>query len=130
VASEYLTPHFTVAEMACSCCGDAPMDPGFMAQLEALRLEYGQPMVISSGYRCPAYNVRVASTGASGPHTTGRAADVLVSGPGAYTLLRLALAHGFTGIGIKQHGRHTKRFMHLDNLNGTLRPQPCIWSYR
>ena len=125
-STERLTAHFTVAEMACRCCGEAPMDAGFMQQLEALRLAYAHPMPVTSGYRCAAHNQAVSSSGPGGPHTTGRAADVRVSGPRAYLLLAFALAHDFTGIGIKQHGPAAKRFLHVDTVP---RRQRLIWSY-
>ena len=38
-------------------------------------------------------------------------------------------AMGMTGIGIKQHGPHNKRFIHLDNLDNSTHPRPTIWSY-
>ena len=83
-------------------------------------------MVITSGFRCARYNVEVSSSGEGGPHTTGRAVDVQVSGPRAYRLLHLALAHGFSGVGVKQHGPHDHRFLHFDSVP---RPYPVIWSY-
>jgi uncharacterized protein YcbK (DUF882 family) len=55
-------------------------------------------------------------------HSQGRAVDVLVTGSDAYTLVKLALAHGFGGIGVQQTG--DGRFIHLDN-----REVPSIWSY-
>lgn len=124
--TDQLTPHFTVAEMACRHCSECLMGAGFMAQLEALRAEYGHPMVISSGYRCPEHNEAVSTTGSDGPHTTGCAVDVLVSGALAYTLLSLALKYGMTGMGVMQHGPHDTRFIHLDSVP---RPEPTIWSY-
>jgi hypothetical protein len=42
--------------------------------------------------------------------------------------MRLALAKGFTGIGVQQKGGG--RFIHLDNLpNGPGQPRPTVWSY-
>ena len=43
--------------------------------LENTRLEYGAPMVITSGYRCPERNETVSGVRNS-PHQFGRAADV------------------------------------------------------
>jgi zinc D-Ala-D-Ala carboxypeptidase len=120
--------HFTRAEMACRCCGKAPMVPGFMEKLEALRHTFGKPMVVSSGYRCPAYNEKVSSTGLTGPHTSGAAADISVRGSDAYVLMAKAFALGFTGIGVNQKGN--ARFIHLDDLpNGPGCPRPFTWSY-
>ncbi len=121
-------PNFRPDEFRCKGSGRLVIVPGFMDRLQALRVAYGRPMVITSGYRSPDYNVRVSSTGPGGPHTTGRAVDVAVRGADALELLQLALSHGFTGIGVQQKGQD--RFIHLDDLDArTDRPRPWIWSY-
>ena len=122
------TPHFSRHELQCRCgCGKCEMDAVFMIRPEELRRAFGKPMRLSSAYRCPDHNERISKTGRTGPHTTGRAVDVLVSGEDAYRLVRLALEHGFTGIGIAQRGPHERRFIHLDDLDGPTRP--WVWSY-
>lgn len=103
------------------------MVDAFMDRLEDLRVAYGRPMSLSSAYRCAAHNAAVSSTGTDGPHTTGRAVDVLVSGPEAFKLIQLAVSRGFTGIGVKQKG--DGRFIHLDDLPDGSHPRPRIWSY-
>lgn len=105
------------------------MDGGFLARLEDLRHAFKRPMLITSGYRCPDYNARVATSGRSGPHTTGLAVDVAVSGEDAYDLLLLALQFGFTGLGIKQRGSFSGRFIHIDDLPAFSNPRPRVWSY-
>ena len=40
--------------------------------LDQLREQQGSPMIITSGYRCPAYNTMISSTGFDGPHTSPR----------------------------------------------------------
>lgn len=104
--------------------------------LEALRVEFGVPMRISSGYRCATHNMEVSSTGPEGPHTVHElnniTVDVLEFGANAYELLELAITHDFSGIGLKQHGPIAQRFIHLDRLPQRLRsnrPRPTIWSY-
>lgn len=101
------------------------MDPEFMAMLQAVRSKSRIPMQITSGYRCPEHNAAVSTTGRSGPHTTGKAADIACHGGDAYRILKFALAGGFTGIGVQQQGGG--RFLHLDSLRGAMRP--WIWSY-
>lgn len=122
---------FSEKELVCSCgCGDAGMDDVFMQKLDKLREAVGEPVKLSSAYRCPKHNAAVAKTGAAGPHTTRRAVDILCSGALALKVLANAGRFGFTGIGIKQHGPHTGRFIHLDDLpNGAAQPRPHIWSY-
>jgi zinc D-Ala-D-Ala carboxypeptidase len=123
--------YFSDKELACKCgkCDSSnKMDPTFMYKLNILRANFGKPIYLSSAYRCPDYNEKVSSTGRNGPHTTGKAADLLVSGKDAHTILMLAANLHFSGIGISQKGEHGKRFIHLDNIgNGPVRP--WVWSY-
>lgn len=105
---------------------------GMMEILENIRVELGFPLVVSSGFRCPAWNVRVAETGTSGPHTTGLAIDISISGEKAFKLITSAIRHGVCGIGVKQKGASNSRFVHLDWIQpgsiGTI-PRPNIWTY-
>lgn len=104
------------------------MNPLFLQKMDQLRHVCGFPFIIPSGFRYPEYNIKVSSTGENGPHTTGRACDVAVSGEQAYIVLRVAMELGFTGIGIKQKGEG--RFIHLDDLTeADGYPRPRIWSY-
>jgi len=125
-------PNFTPKEMAERSegweDGVTPMwiDEIFMDSLQALRDKFG-PLPISSGYRSPDYNNRISSTGRDGPHTKGRAADILLYGKDAFGLLAAIGPYGFTGVGIKQTGPYKSRFVHLDNLPGPNRP--WVWSY-
>lgn len=126
------TPNFAEHEMRCKCgCGKSDMDAHFMSRLQRLRNVFDKPMSIVSGYRCPKHNARVSSTGATGPHTTGKAVDIAISGNDAHRLLKLALMEGFNGIGVAQKGPHGSRFLHLDGLSdgegGS--PRPWVWSY-
>ena len=122
--------NFPYAELVRVCTGGVRMVPAFLDRLQALRLSFQRPIVLTSAYRSPEHNLKVSTTGAAGPHTTGRAVDVLISGVGALDLVAMAWGHGFTGIGLKQHGQHDKRFLHLDDLTpGPDRPRPWIWTY-
>lgn len=121
--------HFHIAEFECRCkCGRAEMLPAFLEKLDELREQYGKPLEVVSGYRCPRHNAAVSTTGLTGPHTTGKAADLRVDRGDAYRLLSLALALGFTGIGVQQKG--ASRFLHLDTLTDAPgQPRPTVWSY-
>ena len=126
--------HFKPAEFACRCgdCGSTgnEMNMNFIYALNHLRERQGSPMIITSGYRCPAYNRRISSTGFDGPHTTGRAADIGVSGERAFHLIQQCCLGGWMrGIGINQKGPHEKRFIHLDDLEGPGHPRPRVWTY-
>ena len=126
--------HFEAAEFACHCgeCGSDgnEMELGFIMALDDLRGRHGNPMIITSGYRCPAYNASISVTGLDGPHTTGRAADVGISGERAFHLVQQCSLGGWMrGIGINQRGAYEKRFIHLDDLDGPDHPRPRIWTY-
>lgn len=124
-------PNFSREEFVCPCgCSQVAMDKDFMDKLQHVRVLFGDPMIINSGYRCKPYN---AQLGAGLPHPTGKAADIGINGLGALGLLREALyMSDFTGIGIRQHGPVAKRFIHLDTLtyNDTPAPRPSFWTYK
>lgn len=120
-------PNFSKREFDCKQTGENAMHPEFMARLQQLRSEFNAPMIISSGYRSPRHSVE-ARKARPGAHAEGRACDVAVTGYAALRLVELAIAHGFTGIGINQKG--AGRFIHLDDISGNPRfPRPTIWSY-
>lgn len=117
-------PNFTRGEFACKETGECEMNPDFMAKLQALRKDYGRPMIISSGYRSKRHSIE-AKKSKPGEHTTGYACDIAVSGDDAYRLILLAMMHGFQRIGVNQKGNG--RFVHLgDNPEF---PNPRVWSY-
>lgn len=118
-------PHFTEEEMRCRCgeCSGLPKH-SFMLMLEALRIVVGTPLVITSGYRCTAYNKAI---GGGQVHPMGIAADIAATGQLALKIVAKAEALGFTGIGLKQHGAQSGRFVHVDRWWGNLRP--TIWTY-
>lgn len=117
-------PNFSESEFRCKHCGKVDMQPAFMDKLQRLRTAYGKPMIISSGYRCPKHPVE-AKKSSPGAHASGQAADIAVQGNDAYQVLQLAMAAGFTGIGVQQKGGG--RFLHLDTLTDP--PRPNVWSY-
>ena len=119
--------YFSQHEFKCSHTGKCNMDANFIDKLNDLRLAFGKPMKITSGFRDVTHPIE-AKKKTPGAHTTGQAADIAVSREDAFDLLSLALTKGFTGIGIQQKG--SGRFIHLDTLkNSPERPRPTIWSY-
>ena len=110
--------------------GDA-MDDQFMRNLVHLRRQFGRPMPITSSYRSPEKNEAVGGVKDSA-HTQGRAVDIAISGKAAYDLIRLVLTgkFGFTGVGLRQHGPHNKRMIHLDDMpDSPNQPRPILWTY-
>ena len=114
--------------MRCQCgCEQDGMHSEFMEKLTRLRADWGQPMTVTSGYRCPNHPIEAKKT-KPGTHASGRAVDIAIQGEDAYGLLCVALGHGFTGIGIQQKGGG--RFIHLDDLTqGDGFYRPTVWSY-
>ena len=83
-----LSEHFTLEELTSSSTAkrykiDNTPDANIIAKLkilcrtilEPLRERYGKPIIISSGYRCPALNKLVGGASAS-DHQFGNAADI------------------------------------------------------
>lgn len=86
--STQLTPHFRLSEFIRSATADAkgidntPPDSVIVRLLalcvyvlEPLRAAVGHPIVINSGYRCPALNTAVGGV-ANSQHMLGEAADI------------------------------------------------------
>jgi len=124
------TKNFSSAELQCKCgCGGNEMKPDFLNKLQTMRDEFKKPMRINSGFRCSKHDANVSSSkiAGRGPHTTGHAVDVGISGSDALLLVELAVKNGMTGIGIKQKGKG--RFCHFDDLTDEAGPRPWIWSY-
>lgn len=101
--------HFSHDELKCPCCGKNEMNIGFLEILENVRTEFGKPMVITSGYRCPKHNAEVGGVKGSA-HLSGLAVDVqIVDSVIRHQLLEVVLKNPrIIGIGIN------KSFIHLD----------------
>jgi hypothetical protein len=116
--------YFTIEELACSCGCGLEMNNEYMEKVVHMRAAAGFPFPVNSGARCESYDLQI---GGRGPHRTGRALDIRVAGTDSYELVRLAFLYGMKGIGLKQHGDHGKRFIHIDDLDyGT---RPWVWTY-
>lgn len=115
-------PNFSKAEFSCKETGENRMNVEFMDKLQALRIRYGKPMFITSGYRSPQHSIEKAKA-APGTHAQGIACDIRVQGADAHELVKLALEMGFTGVGVSQKSTGA-RFIHLD-----IAPRAAIWSY-
>lgn len=121
-AAERLSSYFRTAEFKCRCrsatCDAPPMDPAFIDKLQALREQWGKPLIITSGARCPAWNAKVGGAEKS-QHVLGKAADILMPDASAIPkFVALAEKVGFGGIGIAM------QFVHLDSRDGHAR-----WTY-
>jgi zinc D-Ala-D-Ala carboxypeptidase len=119
---------FTVKELQCKGTDECEMDEGFMDRLVSVRKAFNKPMIITSGYRHQAHNSAIGGARYS-PHLYGKAVDVAVDRTDAYELVRVAMNHGMTGIGVKQ--RNGSRFIHLDDMSPSENHiRPTMWSYK
>lgn len=116
-------PNFSKSEFDCKHTGLNFMKPEFLHKLQKLRTAYGRPMTITSGYRHWTHPIEAAKGNTTGEHTTGNCCDIACSnGADRFDLVKLALEHGFTRIGI------AKNFLHL-GLGGPGLPNRVIWDY-
>jgi len=90
---------------------------------------------ISSGFRCVLHPIEQKKNN-PGPHTTGKAADILTAGSATHgIILELGQTYNhdepyFAGIGLSQKGPLEDRFIHLDAcIAAPWRPRPHVWTY-
>lgn len=119
----HYTPNFSRRELACKC-GCKPIPAGIDANLarlaralQELRDLAGVPLIVTSGYRCPAHNQAVGGAPGS-QHMHGLAADIWSKHLTPKELADLAekipaFANG--GIGLYS------RWVHVDVRNGRAR---------
>lgn len=117
--------HFEDREFQCPCprCTGIvrDVDEAFLAMLEALRLRLGaEPIMISSGYRCPPHNAEIENSSPKSQHMhlPVWAADLIIphrTPEKAYQEADVL----FGGVGIYDWG------IHVD-----LRPTKGRWDYR
>jgi len=119
-----LSDYFTIEELACKHCGAYKFDPYFLQLLNALRHQFGGPLRVSSGYRCPDHPIEKGRE-TPGSHTTGKAADIQVDHGDAIKVIAIAHSLGIERIGVQQYG--SGRFIHLDICKDRL--TPALWSY-
>jgi len=118
--------NFDRPEFECSHTGKCEMHPEFMGLLQAIRIDYQKPMIITSGYR-DATHPEEAHKDRPGTHTHGIAADIAVRGVGAIEIIQIAAHHGVKRIGVNQKGDN--RFIHLDVADRIYSFPEALWSY-
>jgi len=95
------------------------MEQAFLDKLDALREHCGFPFVITSGYRSPDHPLEAVKE-IPGTHAQGIAADIKITNSAhRYSIIKGALEHGFTGLGVAGD------FVHLDTRGSA----PVIWTY-
>lgn len=107
-------------KLNCSCgCGGTITDERLIWILSTVRAHFGKPIIITSGYRCPAYNAKVGGAKSS-QHLTGKAVDFQVKGvePKEVQGYLDSILAGRFGVG------YGKTFTHLDT-----RDTPARFNY-
>ena len=95
------------------------MSEEFIHKLDELRAACGFPFYITSGYRSEKHSIE-SKKSKPGTHAQGIAADIAVNGGSQrFTIVKNALAMGFTGIGV------ARGFIHVDVRKTT----PVMWKY-
>lgn len=120
-------PYFTEAEFRCKHTGLCYMEEDFLDRLLQLRIAYGRPMKVTSGYRHPTHPEEAKKGHSNGEHTKGCSADIGLSNPEVYIVASLAMQRGFTRIGVSQKSG-SARFLHL-GIGGPGLATPALWSY-
>lgn len=111
--------HFQLAEFDCKETQENKMTARFLTAIDELREICDFPFTINSGYRSPLHSKESVKE-RPGMHSYGIACDVRVAdGVQRLSVVKNALAMGFTGIGV------AKTFIHVD-LRET---QPVMWVY-
>jgi len=106
-----LSEHFNSYEFKCHCgkCELIKPPQELLEVLEDVRLHFGRPVTIMSGYRCKAHNKAVG--GAKGSkHKLGTASDIIVSGIAPHRVHQYLTKKYKKKYGI---GRYSK-FTHID----------------
>lgn len=122
-----LSDHFSSKEMACRCshleCKEQRISKDLIARLEKVRIEIGQPLIVTSAFRCHQKQEDIRASGTStvvakkSTHETGDAVDV-VPKSGLTSDFEAICAKQFDSIGV------AKNFLHLDTRQGKRR-----WNY-
>lgn len=115
-----ISKHFTEEELECPTTGLLELQGGFIDHLEVLRVEYGKPMVVTSGCRSKEHNEMLIESGFQASDSSLHLINnkkyktdccaVDIAKPNIYDqakLIGIALAYGWTV-------RIGKTFIHLD----------------
>jgi uncharacterized protein YcbK (DUF882 family) len=127
--------HFTAEELQCPTSKQVILEPGFIDDLEELRVAYGKGMAVTSGCRSTAHNDWLQSRGYPASENSFHlinnpkygtdccAVDVArPAGPDLRKLLAAALERGWS-VGL------AKTFVHLDMRGKYARVQSTVYTY-
>ena len=112
--------YFKPEETRCKCGCGFDIDPRLLSELNMLRHDYGAPLMVASGARCPKHNSTVGGA-TSSMHLQGLACDLMWHPQPIqkWKLMRLAVQR-FNGIGVYQ------AFLHVD-LRYLAKKNSALW---
>lgn len=117
----HLSANFRSSEFFCRCgCNQGRVRTELVVRLQAIRDRIGQPIIIVSGYRCPAHNMAVGGHPQS-YHTHGMAADIRCPSVTLSTLYSICERNSPPGLGTYPEAGH----IHIDEGRRYQR-----WTYR
>ena len=110
-----LSQNFNRSEFACNCgCGSDTVDAELVQILEAVRRKFDQPLIVTSGCRCPAFNMTEGGA-VDSQHLYGRAADFYIEG-----IPHALVQEACEDVGCGGLGCYTS-FTHVDSRTGYAR---------
>lgn len=114
-----ITEHFRLEEFACNNSEAVIISEKLCYVLEAIRSHFGKPIIITSGYRTPEYNIKVGGA-AKSQHMLGLAADIKIKGvkPSDIASYARILMPTYGGIGIYSSFTHIDVRDTLTNWKG------------
>lgn len=126
-----LSKNFAIHEFACSHCGKCEVHPELIGIVQEIRDRLGNPLFISSGYRCPEHPVEVMKERGPGEHAHGLAVDIICHGRTALFIMGMGLQLGVTRWGLHQKGRASGRYIHLGigDKHSDKFPPGALWTY-
>lgn len=119
-----LSANFKSTEFDCNgskCCTETLIDKDLVVYLQKIRDYFGKAVNISSAYRCPTHNAKVANASSKSKHMYGMAADIKVAGVEPAEVAKYAESIGILGIGLYDTDKDG-HFVHIDT-----RPTKSFW---
>lgn len=136
-APSWPAQHFTPREMRCRKTDAVRVWIPTLMKLDRLRARLGERITVISGYRSPEHNAEVSESGSlNGPHTWGRAFDILPYSRerSIAAAMQIAKEEGFTRCGLLLSKE--RLILHLDDLGAAegfadrRDGQLFCWTYR
>jgi len=121
-----VSKYFSDYEFICRCgCGLYLKNDELLTRLDSLREAIGRPILVTSGTRCPGWNLKVGGKPSSA-HLAGEAADITTLNAGVFEIIKLFYL-AVTAATFKRAGIDLKKlFIHVD-VSKTL--PPGFWYY-